>query len=119
MGLKVPATGSARIDCSLSVIGGKPSALGVALLAAGTGVDSPRVLLDACAAGPAATVVDGESLTFSWPVWPDVAEPVLLMYSIAATLRRAWVRWSSGSSRATPARHRWRKLIRRPLEDWS
>jgi hypothetical protein len=58
---------------SLTVNGG-PSALGVALIVPGL---RPRVLLDACASGaPGAT---GARATFSWPVWPDSAEPVLIV----------------------------------------
>jgi hypothetical protein len=80
LGLKVPRPGRLH-RLSLSVTGGKPSALGVALVGPGTSGESPRVLLDACAGGPAAGVVDGGAITFSWPVWPDAADPVLLVFN--------------------------------------
>ncbi|WP_435008971.1 hypothetical protein P12x_000220 [Tundrisphaera lichenicola] len=63
---------------TLTVTGGHPSSLGVAMVAGG-GPGSPgRVVLDACVSG--APVLDGGPPgTFSWPVWPDAESPVLVM----------------------------------------
>lgn len=64
----------------LTVSGGHPDALGVALVAPGAQGPGgrPRVLLDACAAG--LPILDGgPTATFSWPVWPDVDEPVVVL----------------------------------------
>jgi hypothetical protein len=59
----------------LSVAGGPPEALGVALVVPGGAGRRPRVLLDACAGdatGP-------EAANPTWPFWPDTAEPVLVL----------------------------------------
>ncbi len=66
---------------TLTVKGGEPSALGVALIEAGDAQPDrprPRVLLDACASGPPA-LEEGPPLTFSWVVWPGAAETVLVL----------------------------------------
>ena len=63
---------------SLTVTAGDPSSLGVALVDSGAGGKRPRVLLDACASGPP-ILKEGPSVTFSWLVWPDTAEPLLIV----------------------------------------
>jgi hypothetical protein len=63
---------------TIRVAGGPPEALGVALVVPPSGGRRGRVLLDACAAGPPAAD-PGESATFEWPVWPDAADPVLVL----------------------------------------
>jgi hypothetical protein len=65
---------------TLKVKGGEPSALGVALVepgGAGNG-NSPRLLLDACASGPPILQEDSPA-AFTWLVWPNSAEMVLLL----------------------------------------
>jgi hypothetical protein len=65
---------------TLKVKGGEPAALGVALIepgGAGTG-NPPRLLLDACASGPPIPQADS-SAAFTWLVWPNSAEMVLLL----------------------------------------
>jgi hypothetical protein len=63
---------------TLTVTGGHPSALGVGLLAPGGVGGRPRVLLDACASG--LPILEGGPLgTFSWLVWPDAEEPLLVL----------------------------------------
>jgi hypothetical protein len=62
---------------TVTVVGGDPASLGVALIDAGAAGRPPRVLLDACASGPP-ILKDGPAATFSWLVWPDTPEPVLL-----------------------------------------
>jgi hypothetical protein len=63
---------------SITVTGGHPSALGVGLIRLGGAAGRPRVMLDACAAGPP-ILDDGPSVTFSWLVWPSTQEPVLVL----------------------------------------
>ena len=63
---------------TVTVAGGDPSALGVALVDPGVGDKSPRVLLDACVSGPP-ILKDGPPASFSWLVWPDSSEPQLLL----------------------------------------
>ena len=63
---------------SLTVIAGDPSSLGVALVDSGAGGKRPRILLDACASGPP-ILKQGPAVTFSWLVWPDTAEPLLIV----------------------------------------
>lgn len=68
---------------TLSLKGGEPSSLGVALIeAAETGAANPRprVLLDACASGPP-VLENGPTVSFSWYVWPGSAENVLVVYN--------------------------------------
>ena len=63
---------------TVTITGGDPSALGVAMIdAAGTG-SRPRILLDACASGPP-ILEHGPPASFSWLVWPDTAEPLLVL----------------------------------------
>lgn len=78
LGLNVSRPGRPH-RLTVSVVGGEPSALGVALLAPGGGEGGrPRVVLDACATGPA--IADGSApASFSWPIWPDAPEPVLVL----------------------------------------
>jgi hypothetical protein len=74
LGLKVPHPGLPH-RLTLSVTGGEPSALGVALVVPG---GDPRVLLDSCATGPA--VADGSTpLSFSWSLWPGASDLVLVL----------------------------------------
>lgn len=77
LSLKVPRPGRPH-RLNVTVVGGHPEALGVALVVPGTGGARPRVLLDAClSAGP---VGDGQpGVVGSWPVWPDAPEPVLVL----------------------------------------
>ncbi|AGA31371.1 hypothetical protein Sinac_7332 [Singulisphaera acidiphila DSM 18658] len=77
LGLKVPNPGRPH-RLSVTVTGGHPSALGVALIDSGGGRGRPRVLLDACASGP--PILEGTPVaSFSWLVWPDDASPVLVL----------------------------------------
>ena len=59
---------------TVTVAGGDPSALGVALVDPGGEDKSPRVLLDACVSGPP-ILKEGPPASFSWLVWPDSPEP--------------------------------------------
>ncbi len=59
---------------TVTVTGGDPSALGVAVVDPGGGGKGPRVLLDACVSGPP-ILKDGPPASFSWLVWPDSPEP--------------------------------------------
>ncbi len=71
---------------TLSLKGGEPASLGVALIdAAETGAADPRprVLLDACASGPP-ILENGPSVSFSWYVWPGSAENVVVVYNRSA-----------------------------------
>ncbi len=62
---------------TLTVVGGDPEALAVALVEPPTGSRSEaRLALDACGSG-APVVPGGPPTTFNWIVWPTVAEPVL------------------------------------------
>jgi hypothetical protein len=83
LGLKVPRPGRPH-RLTLTVAAGHPAALGVALVGGGgPGPGAkPRLLLDACASGPP-VLPDGPAATFSWLVWPDVAEPVLVLVNRA------------------------------------
>jgi hypothetical protein len=63
---------------TVTVVGGHPSALGVALVVPGGSNRKPRVLLDACASG-LPILETGPPLAFSWTVWPDAEEPVLVL----------------------------------------
>ncbi len=63
---------------SLTVTAGDPTSLGVAVVDSGAGGKRPRVLLDACASGPP-ILKEGPAVTFSWLVWPDTAEPLLIV----------------------------------------
>jgi hypothetical protein len=63
---------------TVTVTGGDPSALGVALLDLAGTPSRHRILLDACASGPP-ILSQGPPATFSWLVWPDAAEAVLVL----------------------------------------
>ena len=63
---------------TVTVAGGDPSALGVALVDPGAAGKGPRVLLDACVSG-SPILKDGPPASFSWLVWPDSSEPQLLL----------------------------------------
>ncbi len=77
IGLKTPHPGRPH-RLTVKVAGGHPEALGVALVVPGGRSGRPRVLLDACASGPAMGEGD-EPVVFSWAVWPDAADPVLVL----------------------------------------
>ncbi|MGE5754604.1 MAG: hypothetical protein ACM35G_02640, partial [Planctomycetaceae bacterium] len=82
IGLKVAHPGRPH-RLSLTVIGGHPSALGVGLVDTTGAEGRPRVVLDACASGPP-IVAGGAPASFSWLVWPDASEPVLVLVNRAA-----------------------------------
>jgi hypothetical protein len=65
---------------TLKVKGGEPSALGVALVEpkSASSTSSPRLLLDACAAGPL-ILPEGPPTVFNWLVWPTTTEMVLVL----------------------------------------
>jgi hypothetical protein len=88
LGLKVAHPGRPH-RLTLSVTGGHPSALGVAVVgvavAQGQGQGArPHLLLDACASGPP-ILPEGPAATFSWLVWPDTPEPVLVLVNRATS----------------------------------
>ena len=60
----------------LTVLGGQPSAMAVAMVAPG---DRPRLLLDARGSGPEVAPGGGRPAVLSWLVWPDTADPVLVV----------------------------------------
>ncbi len=62
---------------TVTVTGGDPSALGVAVIDPGGAGKGPRTLLDACVSGPP-ILKDGPPASFSWLVWPDSPEPQLV-----------------------------------------
>jgi hypothetical protein len=63
---------------TLTVSGGHPAALGVAMVAGGGVGGRKRVVLDACVSGP--PILEGAvPATYSWPVWPDSEAPVLVL----------------------------------------
>lgn len=62
----------------LSIKGGEPSALGVALIEPGGALGKPRLVLDACASGPT-LLEDGPPAVFEWLVWPSATEEVLVL----------------------------------------
>jgi hypothetical protein len=79
LGLKVAHPGRPH-RLALTIGGGHPDALGVAL------IDSPgparggrpRVVLDACVSGPP-ILESGPAATFSWLVWPQDPDPVVVI----------------------------------------
>jgi hypothetical protein len=93
-GLLAPADSSGLAWCSfslkanhpsrphrltLTVTGGQPSALAVAMVAAPAGSDGqPRVVLDACVSGLPITE-NGPIEAFSWVVWPSDNEPIVVV----------------------------------------
>jgi hypothetical protein len=93
LGLKVPHPGRPH-RLTVSVAGGRPSALGVALVVPADAGGRPRLLLDACASGPAPTE-GGPAVSFSWPVWPDADEPVLVLVNRGTgdPVRIAGIEW--------------------------
>ncbi len=71
---------------TLSLKGGEPASLGVALIEAveaGAAGPRPRVLLDACASGPP-VLENGPAVSFSWYVWPGSTESVMVVYNRGA-----------------------------------
>lgn len=80
VGLKVAHPGRPH-RLTLAVAGGHAEALGVAVVSpAGDGTGRrPHLLLDACAAGPPVLPDAGPRPTFSWLVWPDSVDPVLVL----------------------------------------
>ncbi len=59
----------------LTVLGGDPSALALALVVPG---QRPRILLDARGSGP--LIPEGsQPKVLSWPIWPDANEPILIL----------------------------------------
>ena len=56
---------------------GRPSDLSLALVAPGEPTGKHHLLLDAAASG--ALLVDGNTASFSWPVWPSFEELVLVL----------------------------------------
>ena len=84
LALKTPHPGRPH-RLSLTVAAGHPADLGVALVGpAGEGPTGrrPRLLLDASASGPP-ILPDGTPARFSWLVWPDTADPVLVLVNRA------------------------------------
>jgi len=89
VGLRVPHPDRPH-RLTLTVTGGHPTALGVAMVAGGgstTGPGGPprsRVVLDACASGP--PILEGSApVTFSWPVWPGDEAPVVVLVNRGPT----------------------------------
>lgn len=77
LALHVPNPGRLH-RLNLTVEAGDPSDLGVALVSPGSGSGSSRVFLDARASG-LVVAEGGEPTLCSWPIWPDAAEPVLVL----------------------------------------
>ena len=63
---------------------GDPAGLTVALIDPGGPQRRPRILLDACASGPA-LASEAAPATFTWPVWPDAAQPVVVLVNRGPT----------------------------------
>jgi hypothetical protein len=66
---------------TLKVTGGEPASLGVALIEPASGIGgsaASRLVLDACASGPP-ILQDGPPATFTWLVWPDASDLVLVL----------------------------------------
>ncbi len=63
---------------TVAVAEGEPSDLAVAVIAPGGSVRTPRLLLDAAASGPLVSA-DGAPHAFSWPIWPDSPEVVVVV----------------------------------------
>jgi hypothetical protein len=85
IGLKVNRPGRPH-RLTVTVAGGQPSALGVAVVGVGGNARPsarPRRLLDACASGPP-IAPNGGPATFSWLVWPDAPDPVLVLVNRAS-----------------------------------
>jgi hypothetical protein len=72
---------------TVRIASGQPAGLGVALVVPDGEHTRRRVLLDAAIASP--TIVEGSPpAVFSWPIWPDTPEPVLLLHNRGATAVR-------------------------------
>ena len=84
VGLKVAHPGRPH-RLSLTVAGGYPAALGVAVVgpAGAAPGQRPRLLLDACASGPPILPEGGPHPAFSWLIWPDTVDPVLVLVNRA------------------------------------
>ena len=67
---------------TLTISGGHPASIGVAMVAGGGPGGRGRVVLDACASG-APILENGPPSAFSWPVWPDAEAPVLILVNRA------------------------------------
>ena len=81
MGLKVNHPGRPH-RLSLAISAGHPSSLGVAMVGPSGVSGKPRLLLDACASGPP-VLPAGPPVMFSWLVWPDAHDPVLILVNRA------------------------------------
>jgi hypothetical protein len=81
VGLKVAHPGRPH-RLTLHVAPGPIAALGVALIVPPSSQERARVLLDACASNSA---VSGENplRTFNWLIWPDSADPILVLVNRA------------------------------------
>ena len=78
LGLKVAHPGRPH-RLSLTVAAGVTEGLGVALVGPATSVGArPRLLLDTAASGVNVAPA-GQPATFSWLVWPDSTEPILVL----------------------------------------
>ena len=77
VGLRVPHPDRPH-RLTVTIAGGHPSALGVGMVANSGPGGKPRLVLDVCVAGP--PQIEGiRPQTYSWIVWPEAAEPVLLL----------------------------------------
>jgi len=63
---------------TISVRGGEPAALGVAVVEPGSPRMRPRMVLDACASGPP-LLEGGPPAIFRWLIWPTTSEQVLVL----------------------------------------
>ena len=82
LGLKVNHPGRPH-RLTLAISAGHPSSLGVAMIGPAEVSGKPRLLLDACASGPP-VLPAGPPVSFSWLVWPDASDPVLVLVNRAA-----------------------------------
>ena len=84
VGLKVPHPDRPH-RLTLTVTGGHPASLGVALIASGSGPGARnRLVLDACVAG--APLLEGSApVTYSWSVWPGDEAPVVVLANRGST----------------------------------
>ncbi|MGE3820553.1 MAG: hypothetical protein AB7I30_14160, partial [Isosphaeraceae bacterium] len=87
IGLRVGNPGKPH-RLTLTVTGGQPAGLGVAVVGPGAGSgrngQGSRVLLDACASG-LPILPEGPAATYSWLVWPDTTDPILVLVNRSAT----------------------------------
>ncbi len=79
LGMRVTHPGRPH-KLTLTMTAGAPDGLGVAMVGPGT---KPRRLLDVRASGPIVKA-DGPPASFSWLVWPDATDPVLVLVNRAA-----------------------------------